>query len=68
MTVHGFSPPSDVPSKAMIDAVHSAVWFDAEWAINSRREFRRAVRAMIIFATSEGQGAGAGRRTPADLS
>jgi hypothetical protein len=44
-----------VPSEAMIDAAHLAVWFDAEWAINSRRDFRRAVRAMITHAISEGQ-------------
>jgi hypothetical protein len=47
--------PLAVPSEAMIDAAHQAVWFDAKWAINSRRDFRRAVRAMITHAISEGQ-------------
>jgi hypothetical protein len=53
--------PLVVPSEAMIDAAHQAVWFDAFWAINSRRDFRRAVRAMITYAINEGQGAGAGQ-------
>ena len=26
------------PTEAMIDAAHEAVWFDAYWAINNRRE------------------------------
>jgi hypothetical protein len=42
----------------MIDAAHEAVWFDAAWAINSRRDFRRAVRAMITQPILEGQGSG----------
>jgi hypothetical protein len=54
--------PLAVPSEAMIDAAHQAVWFDAEWAISSRRDFRRAVRAMIMHAITEGQGADDGRR------
>jgi hypothetical protein len=53
--------PLAVPSEAMIDAAHQAVWSDAFWAINSRRDFRRAVRAMITYAISEGQGADVGR-------
>jgi hypothetical protein len=52
--------PLVVPSEAMIDAAHQAVWFDAFWAINSRRDFRRAVRAMITYAITEGQGGGTG--------
>jgi hypothetical protein len=48
--------PLAVPSEAMIDAAHQAVWFDAGWVINSRRDFRRAVRAMITNAISEGKG------------
>ena len=47
--------PLSVPSEAMIDAAHEAVWFDAEWAINSRQDFRRAVRAMITHAIREGR-------------
>jgi len=50
--------PLAVPSEAMIDAAHQAVWSDAFWAINSRRGFRRAVRAMITYAIREGEGAG----------
>jgi hypothetical protein len=50
--------PVAVPSEAMINAAHQAVWFDAEWAINSRRDFRHAVRAMIVHAIGEGQGDG----------
>jgi hypothetical protein len=42
------------PTEAMIDAAHEAVWFDAHWAINNRRDFGRAVRAMITAAISEG--------------
>ena len=30
--------PLTVPSEAMIDPAHEAVWFDAAWAINSRRD------------------------------
>jgi hypothetical protein len=48
--------PLAMPSEAMIDAAHEAVWFDGEWAINSRRDFQRAVRAMITQAITEGQG------------
>ena len=39
--------PLAKPTEAMIDADHEAVRFDAEWAINSRADFRKAVRAMI---------------------
>jgi len=39
----------------MIDAAHEAVWFDAAWAINSRRDFRRAVRTMMTHAIAEGR-------------
>jgi hypothetical protein len=42
------------PTEAMIDAAHEAVWSDAFWAINSRRDFRKAVRAMILAAVKEG--------------
>ena len=41
------------PTDAMIDAAHEAVWFDASWAINSRSDFQRAVKAMIAAALSE---------------
>lgn len=41
------------PTKAMIDAAHEAVWFDAAWAINSRRDFQRAVKAMLAAAAVE---------------
>jgi hypothetical protein len=45
--------PLAVPTEEMVDAAHRAVWFDAYWAINSRRDFRRAVKAMIAEATRE---------------
>ena len=38
------------PTEAMVDATHEAVWSDAFWAINSRADFRKAVRAMIRAA------------------
>ena len=41
------------PTDAMIDAAHEAVWFDAYWAINSRSDFKRAVKAMIAAAVAE---------------
>jgi hypothetical protein len=44
-----------VPTEAMIDAAHEAASFDDHWAINSRRDFRRAVRAMTAQAITEAQ-------------
>jgi len=38
------------PTDSMTDAAHAAVQFDGAWAINSRADFRRAVRAMITHA------------------
>ena len=35
LAVAALEPPF-VPSEAMIDAAHEAVWSDAEWAIGSR--------------------------------
>jgi hypothetical protein len=35
------------PTEMMIDAAHEAVYFDAYWAINSRNDFKKAVKAMI---------------------
>ncbi|MGA3402217.1 MAG: hypothetical protein ABSC95_23660 [Acetobacteraceae bacterium] len=49
--------PLTVPTEAMIDAAHAVGWFDGAWAIDDRRDFRRAVRAMITHAIIEGQGA-----------
>ncbi len=43
--------PLAKPTEAMVDAAHTAVWFDAYWAINNRRDFKRAVKAMIAEAT-----------------
>jgi hypothetical protein len=37
----------------MIDAAHEAVWFDAYWAINSRADFKKAVRVMIASAIKQ---------------
>ena len=45
--------PLGKPTEAMVDAAHEAASFDAHWAINSRRDFRRAVKAMIVQAQSE---------------
>ena len=42
--------PLTRPTEAMVDAAHEAVWFDAFWAINSRADFKKAVRAMIRAA------------------
>ena len=44
------------PTEHMIDAAHEAVSFDDQWAINSRRDFRKAVRGMILAAMKEGDG------------
>ena len=38
------------PTDAMIDAAYEAVRFDVAWAINSRRDFSKAVRAMVQTA------------------
>ena len=43
--------PLAKPTEAMVDAAHEAVWFDAHWAINNRRDFEKAVKAMITEAT-----------------
>jgi len=48
--------PLTVPTAAMIDAAHAVVWFDDAWAIDNRRDFRRAVRAMVTHANTEGEG------------
>jgi hypothetical protein len=45
--------PLTRPTKAMVDAAHAAVWSDAFWAINSRADFKKAVRAMIRAAMGE---------------
>jgi hypothetical protein len=42
--------PLTRPTEAMVDAAHEAVWSDAFWAINSRADFKKAVRAMIQAA------------------
>ena len=45
--------PLTKPTDTMIDAAHEAVWSDGLWAINSRVDFRKAVRAMILAAINE---------------
>ena len=45
--------PLTRPTEAMVDAAHEAVWSDALWAINSRADFKKAVRAMIRAAMGE---------------
>ena len=54
------------PTDAMIDAAHEAVWSDALWAINSRADFKKAVRTMITFAMREHEERGGLRATPHD--
>jgi hypothetical protein len=44
------------PPEAMVDAAYQAVWFDDHWAINGRRDFKKAVKAMITFAVREYEG------------
>ena len=41
-----FAKPTDV----MIDAAYEAVRFDEAWTINSRRDFVKAVKAMVRTA------------------
>jgi hypothetical protein len=38
------------PTDAMIDAAYEAVRCDEAWAINSRRDFSKAVKAMVRAA------------------
>lgn len=38
------------PTAAMIDAAFEAVRFDEGWAVNSRRDFLKAVTAMVRAA------------------
>ena len=45
--------PLTRPTDTMVDAAHEAVSFDGAWAINSRRDFTKAVRAMIRTAMDE---------------
>ena len=45
------------PTDAMIDAAYEAVRFDEAWAINSRQDFVKAVKAMVRSAL--------GKRIPA---
>ena len=43
-------------SETMVDAAYQAVWFDDHWAINSRSDFKKAVKTMITFAMRECDG------------
>lgn len=45
--------PLAKPTAGMIDAAHEAVASDGFWAINSRRDFQKAVTAMIRAALKE---------------
>jgi hypothetical protein len=47
--------PLAKPTEHMIDAAHEAVSFDDQWAVNSRRDFQKAVRAMIMAAMEGGR-------------
>jgi hypothetical protein len=46
--------PMTRPTEAMVDAAYEAVRFDEHWAVNSRRDFRKGVRAMILAAMDGG--------------
>jgi hypothetical protein len=37
-------------TERMVNAAHQAVRLDEHWAVNSRRDFRKGVRAMILAA------------------
>ena len=41
-------------TEAMVDAAYEAVRFDEHWAVNSRRDFRKGVQAMILAAMDGG--------------
>jgi len=41
------------PTEAMIDAAYEAARFDEHWAVNSRRDFRKAARAMVLAAMEQ---------------
>ena len=45
--------PLAKPTEAMVDAAYEAVRFDEHWAINSRRDFRKTVRAMMLATMGE---------------
>jgi hypothetical protein len=45
--------PLTRPTDTMVDAAHEAVSFDGAWAIDSRADFRKAVRTMIQKAIAE---------------
>jgi hypothetical protein len=45
--------PVTRPTEATVDAAHGAGLSDAHWAIKSRADFRKAVRAMIKAAMHE---------------
>jgi len=49
----GALQPLTRPTNTMVDAAHEAVWSDAYWTINSRADFKKAVRAMIQAAMNE---------------
>ena len=46
--------PLTRPTEAMIDAAYEAVQFDEHWAVKSRRDFKKAVRAMVNAAMDGG--------------
>jgi hypothetical protein len=41
-------PPWARPIETTVGGAYEAVRFDEHWAVNSRRDFRKAVRAMIL--------------------
>ncbi len=46
----GVLKPLMKPTGAMVDAAHTAVEFDNLWAINSRGDFRKTVKATMLTA------------------
>jgi hypothetical protein len=46
----------------MVDAAYEAVRFDEYWAVNSRRDIRKPVRAMMLEAMEKMQLPRRGRR------
>lgn len=45
--------PLTRPTDRMVDATHEAISFDGTWAINSRADFRKAVRVMVRTAMNQ---------------
>jgi hypothetical protein len=55
LALAALKPPMK-PTDEMVDAAHAAVSFDDLWAINSRGDFRKAVKAMVQTAVKGSNG------------